>query len=180
MTGGTLYGALTNLGSGTVILDGVDGKFLDGVSLDANMIVYAGQDLVPIRHGITLFPNRTLTLMEPGNGGGLRTLDNTTFAHAQLIFGSNGPDNGDTDLNGVVNFDDYARIDAGFNNNRSGWFNGDFDYNGVINFDDYALIDLAFNTQGAPLRTNAVPEPALAAELSAIAIISLARRRRVV
>ena len=56
---------------------------------------------------------------------------------------------GDTDFNGVVNFDDYSRIDAGFNNNRSGWLNGDFDGNGVVNFDDYALIDLAFNTQGA-------------------------------
>jgi hypothetical protein len=55
--------------------------------------------------------------------------------------------NGDTDLNGVVNFDDYARTDSGFNNNRTGWFNGDFDYNGVVNFDDYGLIDLAFNTQ---------------------------------
>ncbi|CAN5640658.1 hypothetical protein BH09PLA1_BH09PLA1_09890 [soil metagenome] len=59
---------------------------------------------------------------------------------------------GDADLNGVVNFDDYSRIDNGFLNNRTGWVNGDFDYNNVINFDDYALIDLAFNTQGAPLR----------------------------
>jgi hypothetical protein len=59
---------------------------------------------------------------------------------------------GDTDLNGVVNFDDYSRTDAGFNNLRSGWFNGDFDYNGVVNFDDYSLIDLAFNTQSGSLR----------------------------
>ena len=57
--------------------------------------------------------------------------------------------NGDTDFNGVVNFDDYARTDSGFNNGRSGWLNGDFDYNGVVNFDDYSLIDNAFNTQGA-------------------------------
>ncbi|CAN5413941.1 hypothetical protein BH09PLA1_BH09PLA1_21980 [soil metagenome] len=54
---------------------------------------------------------------------------------------------GDTDLNNVVNFDDYARTDAGFNNTLTGWLNGDFDYNGVVNFDDYALIDLAFNSQ---------------------------------
>jgi hypothetical protein len=58
---------------------------------------------------------------------------------------------GDTDFNGVVNFDDYSRTDAGFNGNRSGWINGDFDGNGVVNFDDYSLIDLAFNTQGAAL-----------------------------
>jgi hypothetical protein len=61
---------------------------------------------------------------------------------------------GDTDFNGQVNFDDYSRTDAGFNNNRSGWLNGDFDYNGIVNFDDYSLIDLAFNTQTAPLRGN--------------------------
>ena len=58
---------------------------------------------------------------------------------------------GDTDFNGVVNFDDYARTDTGFSANRTGWFNGDFDGNGVVNFDDYSLIDLAFNTQTGPV-----------------------------
>jgi hypothetical protein len=59
---------------------------------------------------------------------------------------------GDADFNGKVNFDDYVRIDAGFNEHRTGWFNGDFDLNGVVNFDDYVLIDLAFNTQSGTLR----------------------------
>ncbi|CAN5611012.1 hypothetical protein BH09PLA1_BH09PLA1_12340 [soil metagenome] len=58
---------------------------------------------------------------------------------------------GDTDLNGIVNFDDYSRTDQGFLNSRQGWFNGDFDYNGVVNFDDYSLIDFAFNTQSVTL-----------------------------
>jgi hypothetical protein len=58
---------------------------------------------------------------------------------------------GDTDLNGVVNFDDYARTDAGFNSGSTDWFHGDFDYNGLVNFDDYSLIDLAFNTQNGSL-----------------------------
>src|SRR5687767_2717473 len=65
---------------------------------------------------------------------------------------------GDTNFNGVVNFDDYSRTDAGFNFGRSGWLNGDFDGNGSVNFDDYALIDLAFNTQGAP-QLNGLPQP---------------------
>jgi GH43 family beta-xylosidase len=52
---------------------------------------------------------------------------------------------GDTDFNGVVNFDDYAHVDNGFNNNLSGWENGDFDNNGVVNFDDYSMIDHSFN-----------------------------------
>ncbi|MBC8106257.1 MAG: proprotein convertase P-domain-containing protein [Anaerolineae bacterium] len=54
---------------------------------------------------------------------------------------------GDVDFNGTVDFDDYSRVDAGFNNNRTGWFNGDVDGNGIVDFDDYSLIDLAFNTQ---------------------------------
>ncbi|MBC8109245.1 MAG: PEP-CTERM sorting domain-containing protein [Anaerolineae bacterium] len=59
---------------------------------------------------------------------------------------------GDTDFNGLVDFYDYSRIDAGFNNNRTGWFNGDVDSNGIVDFDDYSLIDQAFNTQSGTLR----------------------------
>ena len=59
---------------------------------------------------------------------------------------------GDSDLNGLVNFDDFGRIDGGFNSGGTDWFHGDFDLNGVINFDDYSLIDLAFNTESGTLR----------------------------
>jgi hypothetical protein len=48
------------------------------------------------------------------------------------------------DFSGLVDFTDYSRIDAGFNNSLTGWLNGDCDGNGVVNFDDYALIDNAF------------------------------------
>jgi subtilisin-like proprotein convertase family protein len=58
---------------------------------------------------------------------------------------------GDTDFNGVVNFDDYVRTDNGFNNHLTGWPNGDFNGDGQVNFDDYVLIDLAFSTQVGPL-----------------------------
>jgi hypothetical protein len=58
---------------------------------------------------------------------------------------------GDADHNGVINFDDYVRIDDGFNNHLIGFSNGDFNYDGVINFDDYVIIDLAFNTQSGML-----------------------------
>ncbi|CAN5488325.1 hypothetical protein BH09PLA1_BH09PLA1_02220 [soil metagenome] len=73
------------------------------------------------------------------------TIDDTTVLVKYTYYG-------DTDFNGVVNFDDYSRIDAGFNFGRTGWVNGDFDGNGSVNFDDYSLIDLAFNTQGSALR----------------------------
>ena len=58
---------------------------------------------------------------------------------------------GDSDNNGVINFDDYVHIDNGFNSHINGWANGDFDHNGVVNFDDYVLIDLAFNNQNGSL-----------------------------
>jgi hypothetical protein len=44
-----------------------------------------------------------------------------------------------------------VRTDNGFNNQLTGWLNGDFDLNGAVNFDDYVLIDLAFNTQSGTL-----------------------------
>ncbi|MBC8109325.1 MAG: hypothetical protein H7Z14_22265 [Anaerolineae bacterium] len=58
---------------------------------------------------------------------------------------------GDTDLNGIIDFDDYSHIDNGFNNNRTGWENGDFDGNGIVDFDDYSLIDFNFNNQSGAL-----------------------------
>ena len=59
---------------------------------------------------------------------------------------------GDADLNGVVDFDDYSRIDSGFSNGGTDWLHGDFDYNGQVDFDDYSRIDMAFNTQFRTLR----------------------------
>ena len=82
---------------------------------------------------------------------------------------------GDTDLNGVINFDDYARVDSGFNNHGTDWFHGDFDYNGHVDFDDYALIDLAFNTQGGVL-SSPVPEPGFASAALGFAVW-IGRRR---
>jgi hypothetical protein len=54
---------------------------------------------------------------------------------------------GDADHNGVIDGDDYAIIDNGFNFGLSGFINGDLNYDGVIDGDDYAIIDFAFNTQ---------------------------------
>ena len=59
--------------------------------------------------------------------------------------------NGDANLSGAVNFDDYVRIDTGFNQSLTGWANGDFNYDGAVTFDDYVLIDVAFNQQNGTL-----------------------------
>ncbi len=62
---------------------------------------------------------------------------------------------GDLDGNGMVNADDYARIDAGFASRATGYGNGDIDYRGSINSDDYFYIDLGFSSQGTPLAPQA-------------------------
>ncbi len=54
---------------------------------------------------------------------------------------------GDTNLDGVLDSSDYARVDNGYLTNAAGWFNGDFNYDGSVNGSDYTLIDNAFNMQ---------------------------------
>ena len=76
--------------------------------------------------------------------------------------------NGDANLDGRINADDYFRIDQGFLAGGPGtWTSGDFNYDGNINADDYFLIDQAFLGQGQPLTgisgalaAVSVPEPA--------------------
>ncbi|HEV8291198.1 MAG TPA: hypothetical protein VGP94_04725, partial [Tepidisphaeraceae bacterium] len=66
--------------------------------------------------------------------------------------------NGDGDLNGIINADDYALIDTGYADRATakGFRNGDFDYSGSINADDYFLIDQAMSTPAAPLSAAAL------------------------
>jgi autotransporter-associated beta strand protein len=104
---------------------------------------------------------------------------------------------GDTNLDGVVDGTDYARIDAAYladqtSPTATGWYNGDFNYDGVVDGSDYTLIDNAYNSQGAQLAaevatptaeisgataTSAVPEPASLSLLVMGASGLLGRRR---
>ncbi|MCY2950604.1 MAG: hypothetical protein NTU53_01345 [Planctomycetota bacterium] len=91
--------------------------------------------------------------------------------------------NGDTNLDGVINADDYFLIDSGFILQAEGWYNGDFNYDGVVNADDYFLIDSAFIGQSGPLsaehsRMSAVPEPGALGLLWVCSAALMARRRR--
>jgi hypothetical protein len=48
--------------------------------------------------------------------------------------------NGDANLDGAVNFDDFNKFLAGYANpetNPARWFTGDFNYDGAVNFDDF-------------------------------------------
>jgi hypothetical protein len=59
--------------------------------------------------------------------------------------------NGDADLNGKIDADDYFQVDNGFAQKLTGYRNGDFDYNGIVDADDYFLIDRAFAGQTSVL-----------------------------
>ena len=86
---------------------------------------------------------------------------------------------GDADYNGQINFDDYVRLDNGFNNGLTGWSNGDFNSDGEVNFDDYVLIDQSYNQQGSGRGPgSSVPEPTGAATVGALLTLGLAARRR--
>jgi hypothetical protein len=67
---------------------------------------------------------------------------------------------GDANLDGLVNADDYFLIDSGFIAQGGGYHSGDFTLDGFINADDYFLIDSAFIGQTGPL---AATKPAAAA-----------------
>ena len=87
---------------------------------------------------------------------------------------------GDADGNGIVNIDDYFRLDRGEAQRLTGFANGDFDGDRAVDADDYAMIDRAFAAQplagpAAVLPPSTVPEPAAGALL---AVMTLAMRRR--
>jgi fibronectin type 3 domain-containing protein len=70
--------------------------------------------------------------------------------------------NGDADLSGKIDSDDYFQIDNGFALKLTGYRNGDFDFNGNVDSDDYFLIDNAFISQSGPL--SSAPAAASAAK----------------
>ena len=100
---------------------------------------------------------------------------------------------GDASLNGVVDFDDLARLAQNYNvtdGNRH-WFQGDFTYDGNVNFDDLAKMAQNYNTAlPAALPGSAafqedlarafaqVPEPGAMSLLAIAGACVLARRRR--
>jgi len=96
--------------------------------------------------------------------------------------------NGDANLDGIVNADDYGLIDRGFISQKGGWYNGDFNYDDIVNADDYGLIDRAFIAQNAPLSSDlslilhrssfsSVPEPTVISVNIILYLLTFARHR---
>ena len=90
-----------------------------------------------------------LTGAEYSSVGGTGTLAGAAYGATDTLIKYTW--NGDANFSGTVSFDDYVKIDTGFNSALTGWLNGDFNYDGVVNFDDYVLIDIAFNAQNGTL-----------------------------
>jgi hypothetical protein len=74
---------------------------------------------------------------------------------------------GDADIDGDIDADDYARIDAGFANHLSEYRDGNFDYVGGINADDFFLIDRAYSSQSTALAANPTSAGGISAIISA-------------
>lgn len=73
--------------------------------------------------------------------------------------------NGDVDLNGKIDADDYFMMDSGFAKHLTGYRNGDLDYNGQVDADDYFLIDRSFVGQSATLAMHTSAADALPASI---------------
>jgi hypothetical protein len=58
---------------------------------------------------------------------------------------------GDADLNGIIDGDDFARIDSGFSASGTDYADGDFDYSGRVDADDYFIVDANYNKAQQPI-----------------------------
>ena len=92
---------------------------------------------------------------------------------------------GDTNIDGVVDASDLARVLQGLNGGGTGWNFGDVNYDGVVNSFDLGRVQAAIRGQGAPLGNalggtgvgGVIPEPS-SLGLLALALPLVSRRRR--
>ncbi|MGE5610250.1 MAG: lectin-like domain-containing protein [Bacillota bacterium] len=102
-----------------------------------------------MKEAMTDFTGLAVVLNDAGGEAILNSFDGQTVGLNDILVKYTW--NGDVDLNGIVDGDDYFLIDAGFISGLDQYRNGDVDLNGVIDGDDYFLVDAAFISQGAPL-----------------------------
>jgi hypothetical protein len=74
---------------------------------------------------------------------------------------------GDTNLNGVVDFGDFQRLERGFNRPGGTWFTGDFNLDGLVNHADFLAL---YHNYGQSLAGPAAPVSA--AEMNALAVFA--------
>lgn len=105
-----------------------------------------------------LRPHSGLATVVNNTGDGTRlvpTLGGVSIPADWIIVKFTG--DGDSDLNGVIDGDDYFRADLGFLSQSGGYARGDLNYDGRIDIDDYFLLDTAFSRQSGPLAVQSAP-----------------------
>jgi hypothetical protein len=86
---------------------------------------------------------------------------------------------GDADLDGVVTFADFQRLEEGLGKSGQGWSGGDFNYDGLVDDADYKVFyvnySLGLSADGSVV--GVLPEPAVVGMILPVAAMALARRR---
>jgi hypothetical protein len=87
---------------------------------------------------------------------------------------------GDADLDGVVTFADFQRLEEGLGKPGQGWSGGDFNYDGLVDDADYKVFyvnySLGLSADGSVV--GVLPEPVGVGMILPVAAMTLARRRR--
>ena len=90
---------------------------------------------------------------------------------------------GDSDLNGVVDTNDFMAMAQNFGSTSGVWTTGDFNYDGVVNALDFNAVATNFGSQlaasPAPALGSLVPEPMSMILIPAGALLIQRRRRTV-
>jgi hypothetical protein len=161
LLGDGTYGSLTfgdgarvfRTGSGTVIrTNNLAMSPTAQLNLFANQLVVVGGDLEAITQLVASGRNSGTSRWR-GNGINSTTAAQSLSGLTGLAVAQVGDDvvvkyswNGDANVDGIIDADDYFRIDSGFLSQPAnpGYAQGNFNYDAGIDADDYFLIDSAF------------------------------------
>ena len=85
---------------------------------------------------------------------------------------------GDTNLNGVVDFEDFLSLSTNFGTNNRDWAHGNFNGDAEVNFADFLALSANFGTTLTRSEAAAVPEPSSSGLVAAGIVALLIRRKR--
>jgi hypothetical protein len=99
---------------------------------------------------------------------------------------------GDANIDGMVDFNDLAKLAQSYNTSGKGWFDGDFNYDGTVDFLDLALLAQNYNSPAPaePVGASAsfdsdlarafaaVPEPGMVGLIGVTFALAINRRRK--
>jgi hypothetical protein len=99
------------------------------------------------RTGLAVLPNDRAFAYGSGSGAILTSLNGESVGTGEILIKYTW--NGDLDLTGKIDSDDYFRIDNGFATGKTTYWCGDLDFSTHVDGDDYFLIDGAYASQGS-------------------------------